>query len=309
VTEEVTGLDLVAEQIRVAAGEPLSFTQDSITRRGHSIQCRINAETPSRNFAPSPGTLTRFRPPAGPGVRVDAGYETGDTVSQYYDNLLGKLVVWGSDREQARHRMLRALGEFEIAGVNTTIPAHFAVLRHDDFVAGRHSTKWLEDEVDPALFSATASAASTASTAGPAVAAAATEAGTDGGEAPARVEHLVPVEVDGKRFAVKVWLPEVAAVTATGPAAAARRPRARAAAASATGSGSGTVTAPMQGTIVKVNVTVGQTVVVDDTVLVLEAMKMENTIKSEVAGVVKEVRVQPGDTVGGGDVLVIIEAV
>ena len=127
VTEEVTGLDLVAEQIRVASGEPLSFTQDSIERRGHSIECRINAEDPAKNFLPSPGTITRLRVPSGPGVRWDGGYDEGDTISQYYDNLVGKLIVWAPDRDRAIERMLRALGEFEIEGVQHDDPrAHRA---------------------------------------------------------------------------------------------------------------------------------------------------------------------------------------
>ena len=138
VTEMVTSLDLVAEQIRVAAGgEPLSFTQDSIERRGHSIECRINAENPAKDFLPSPGTITRLRIPAGPGVRWDGGYDEGDTISQYYDNLVGKLVVWAPDRDRARRRMLRALREFEIEGMHTTIPAHLALLDHPDFAAGQ----------------------------------------------------------------------------------------------------------------------------------------------------------------------------
>ena len=128
VTEEVTGLDLVAEQLRVAAGEPLSFSQDSIERRGHSIECRINAEDPTKNFLPSPGTITRLRVPSGPGVRWDGGYEEGDTISQYYDNLVGKLIVWAPDRDRAIERMMRALSEFEIAGIKTTIPAHLTLV-------------------------------------------------------------------------------------------------------------------------------------------------------------------------------------
>src|SRR4029079_17149241 len=128
VTEEITGLDLVAEQLRVASGEPLSFTQESIEHHGHSIECRINAEDPSRNFMPSPGTITRLRVPSGPGVRWDGGYGEGDAISQYYDNLVGKLIVWAPDRDRAIERMMRALSEFEIAGIKTTIPAHLTLL-------------------------------------------------------------------------------------------------------------------------------------------------------------------------------------
>ena len=156
VTEEVTQRDLVAEQLRVASGEPLSFTAADVEHHGHSIECRINAEDPAAGFLPSPGTITHLRLPGGPGVRWDGGYAQGDTVSQHYDNLIGKLVVWGPDREAARHRMLRALGEFEISGLSTTIPAHVALLSNPDFAAVRHSTKWVEEEVDPASFAATA---------------------------------------------------------------------------------------------------------------------------------------------------------
>ncbi len=152
VTEEITGLDLVAEQLRVASGEPLSFTQESIEHRGHSIECRINAEDPTKNFLPSPGTINRLRVPAGPGVRWDGGYDEGDTISQYYDNLIGKLVVWAPDRDRAIERMIRALGEFEIGGVKTTIPAHLTLLPTTEFRAVTHSTNWVEDEVDQSQF-------------------------------------------------------------------------------------------------------------------------------------------------------------
>ena len=148
VTEMTTSLDLVAEQLRVAAGEPLSFTQDSVERRGHSIEVRINAEDPAKGFLPSPGAITRLRLPGGPGVRWDGGYAEGDTVSQHYDNLLGKLVVWAPDRETARARMLRALGELEVVGVATTTPRTSRCSSHPDFAAAAHSTKWVEDEVD-----------------------------------------------------------------------------------------------------------------------------------------------------------------
>jgi acetyl-CoA/propionyl-CoA carboxylase biotin carboxyl carrier protein len=292
VTEEVTQLDLVAEQLRVASGEPLSFTQDSVEHHGHSIECRINAEDPAKGFLPSPGTITHLRLPGGPGVRWDGGYAQGDTVSQHYDNLIGKLVVWGPDRERARQRMLRALGEFEITGLSTTIPAHVALLSHPDFAASAHSTKWVEDEVDAMSFADAAAA--------PAAVAADEEA-----EPEPLLERTVPVEVDGKRYSVKLWLPEAPA----GPAAPKKRSaRPRPGAGAAGGAaGSGTISAPMQGTIVKVMVAAGDAVEVGQSVLVLEAMKMENHINAETSGTVKEIRVAEGDTVGTGDVLLVIE--
>ena len=270
VTELVTGLDLVAEQLRVAAGEPLSFTQDSIERRGHAIECRINAEDPAAGFRPTPGLITRFVRPDGFGVRVDAGFDAGLEVSQYYDNLMAKLITWGPDREAARRRMLRALGEFEIEGVKSTIPAQMVLLAEPAFIEAKHSTKWLEEEVDPALLAAAASAAPPA-TPGPG----------PGGEEEPLVARTVPVEVDGRRFQVKVWLPESPALPPAG-APAAGRPRAgrpRSAGGGAAGAaGSGEVASPMQGTIVKTLVSVGDQVEVGQAVVVLEAMKMENPV-------------------------------
>jgi acetyl-CoA/propionyl-CoA carboxylase, biotin carboxylase, biotin carboxyl carrier protein len=290
VTEEITDLDLVAEQLYVASGEKLRFTQKSIKRRNHSIECRINAEDPGKNFLPSPGTITRLRIPAGPGVRWDGGYEEGDTISQYYDNLIGKLIVTAPNRDLAITRMVRALSEFQISGVKTTIPAHLALLQTDDFRAVRHSTKWVETEVDAASFSAPATGLEVPP--------------PDGADA--LTERTVPVEVDGRRFTVKVWLPESGPAPAKAGSTRAR-PKRAAAGGGGGGAGSGTVTAPMQGTIVKVLVEVGATVEAGDALLVLEAMKMENQINAEKSGTVKEIRVEAGASVGAGDTLAIIE--
>ena len=196
VTELVSGIDLVREQIRVASGEPLSFAQEDIDLRGWAIEVRINAEDPAEGrFLPSPGTITELVPPQGFGVRWDGGYESGDEVSQYYDNLVGKLIVWGDDRPTAIGRMIRALTELRIAGIATTVPADLAILRHEDFQNAEHSTKWVEDRLDLTGVSASPAA----------------PADDDG--AP-KVQRDVDVEVNGKRFSVKVWVPDLPAIAA-----------------------------------------------------------------------------------------------
>jgi acetyl-CoA/propionyl-CoA carboxylase biotin carboxyl carrier protein len=291
VTEMVTGIDLVEEQIRVASGERLSFTQDQIERRGHAIEIRINAENPAGGkFLPSPGKITKLVPPDGFGTRFDGGYESGDTISQFYDNLVGKLIVWGKDRPTAINRAIRALEEFEIEGVATTIPADLAILRHADFQNVEHSTKWVEERLDLSGVEAPAAPAS-----------------AEEGEPPL-VERKTTVEVNGKRFDVKLWVPDVPAVAVAGAAAPAARKPARSGGSGGVGASgaSGEVAVPMQGTIVKVLVEVGQEVEAGQPVVVLEAMKMENQINAERAGTVKEVKVAAGDTVGTGDVVVVI---
>jgi acetyl-CoA/propionyl-CoA carboxylase, biotin carboxylase, biotin carboxyl carrier protein len=304
VTEMVTGIDLVEWMIRVASGETLPMTQEEIngSRRGHAIEIRLNAENPAGGkFLPSPGPIKEFVRADGYGVRTDAGYEPGDTISQYYDNLIAKLVVWGKDRPTAIARAIRALEETKIVGVHTTIPADLAILRHPDFAAATHSTKWVEDTLD--LKSLTSSKGDEAAVA-PAVAE---------GE-PARVRRDLDVEVNGKRFKVAAWVPDlgpVVGIAAGGAGGGAAKP-ARSGGSAAGGSagavgGSGAVTVPMQGTIVKILVEVGQAVTAGMAVVVLEAMKMENQINAEKSGTVKEIKVKPGDTVGAGDVVVIIE--
>ena len=301
VTELVTGLDLVAEQIRVASGEPLSFTQDDIVRRGHAIEVRINAEDPGEGrFLPSPGHIAKLRVPQGYGVRWDGGYESGDEVSQYYDNLVGKLICWGADRRVAIARTIRALEELEITGIATTVPADLAILRHPDFVAGEHSTKWVEERLDLSTVAA-----------GPVGAGGGVDtAGDDaeGADPEPKVRRDVDVEVNGRRFGVTVWVPEsqVGAAVAVGAAGKAA-PRPRRAAAGGGGAGSGDVIVPMQGTIVKVLVSEGDDVDLGQTVCVLEAMKMENNIAAGKAGTVTEVKVAAGQSVGSGDVVVVIE--
>ncbi|HEX5266989.1 MAG TPA: biotin/lipoyl-containing protein, partial [Acidimicrobiales bacterium] len=293
VTEMVVGRDLVELQIRIASGEPLGFTQDDIERRGHAIECRINAENPARGrFLPSPGTITRFRRADGFGTRNDAGYEEGDTVSQFYDNLVAKLVVWGSDREHARKRMLRALAETDVQGVATTIPAHVAILSHPDFIEAKHSTRWVEDALDLSEVEAPGRPATD-------------EAEESDGE---KVLREVDAEVNGRRYRVKLWVPQSADTMGAGasPARPAAPKRSRPAGGAGDARGTGEVTVPMQGTIVKVLVSVGDTVEAGQAVCVLEAMKMENNISADVAGTVKEIRVEPGQTVGGGDVVAVI---
>ena len=277
VTELVTGIDLVEQQLRMAAGETLAFTQDDVRVSGHAIEVRINAEDPAEGaFLPSPGRIDRLKVPDGYGIRFDAGYEAGDEVSQFYDNLIGKLVVWGHDRDTAIRRTLRALDEMVVEGVATTIPADRAILEHPDFQAATHSTRWVEDTLD---LTGVRDSSRTA----------------DDGEPTVRRD--LGVEVDGRRFSVSMWVPNQAAAVA-------RRRSSRSG--DGGGSGDGNVTVPMQGTIVKVLVEVGDTVEAGDTICVLEAMKMENNITAETAGSVAEIRVAPGDSVGSGDIVAVI---
>jgi acetyl-CoA/propionyl-CoA carboxylase biotin carboxyl carrier protein len=297
VTEMVSGLDLVQLQLLIAAGAELPFSQHDVQLIGHAIEARVNAEDPAEGrFLPSAGRLSRVRWPGGPWVRADTGYEAGDTVSQHYDNLLAKVVAWGPDRETARRRLLRALSEVEVDGVATTVPVHQAVLSHPSFISVSHSTTWLTSQVD-------LSGIPPAPPAGP------TSGSRDGAE-----RKDIDVELGGRLYQVSVWVPPGAAGGAGGKAALSARGAwlaAEAAAQVRSGvppvPGGEAVTAPMQGTVVKVLVAVGERVEAGQVLIVLEAMKMENNIVALAPGTVSELRVGPGSSVGTGDVMAVIK--
>ena len=283
VTEEVTGIDLVREMFRVAAGEELGY--DDPPARGHSIEFRINAEDVGRGFLPAPGTLTRWLAPGGPGVRVDGGYDQGEAVPGAFDSLVAKLVVTGATRTQAIERSRRALAEFVVDGMPTVIPFHRAVLDDPAFVAadgdfGVH-TRWIETEFDNTIEPWSAD-------------------GADPDE-PAERER-VTVEVGGRRL--EVSLPAGLGAAATAGARAARRPtRRRGGSGGGAAAGGDALTSPMQGTIVKVAVEEGQQVDEGDLVVVLEAMKMEQPLSAHKAGTVTGLQAQPGASVTAGEVV------
>lgn len=278
VTEMVTGIDLVEQQIRVAYGEELKFKQEDIEISGHAIEVRINAEDPAEGqFLPSPGKLDTFKASAGFGTRWDGGYEEGDEISQFYDNLVGKLVCWGKDRNTAIARTIRALEEFEIRGLATTIPADIAILMHSDFRSVNHSTKWVEETLD--LTGVRGDPLETGDS-------------SSSGEV-----REAEIEVNGKRFEVSLSVPSSTSKV---------RRSASAVGASAAG-GDGNISVPMQGTIVKIQVAEGDKVEAGDILVVLEAMKMENNIASDVNGTIAEITIEEGDSVGAGDIIILID--
>ena len=294
VSEEVSGLDLVREMFRIADGQRLGYPDPPL--RGHSIEFRINAEDPGRNFLPAPGTITRWRTPAGPGVRVDAGYAAGMTVPQAFDSLLAKLIVTGATRGQALERSRRALAEFEVGGMPTVLPFHQAVLRDEAFTAEPFSvhTRWIETEFAGQIPPYSAEADEEAGAAGPAGAGAARE--------------RIVVEVAGQRL--DVVLPAGLGVAAggrvpggaAGGAARAARPR-PGRAKKAPGAGGDALTSPMQGTIVKIVAEEGHRVSAGDTVVVLEAMKMEQPLTAHKDGTVTGLAVEVGQTVSAGTII------
>jgi acetyl-CoA/propionyl-CoA carboxylase biotin carboxyl carrier protein len=285
ITEMVTGIDLVQAQLAVAQGDPLPF--DGFESTGHAIEFRINAEDPGRGFLPTPGRVIEYREPAGFGVRVDSWIQPSTKVSQYYDNLMAKLVVWGADRDEAIRRGKRALEEYVISGVRSTIPAHLAVLAHDDFLAGRHHTKWMEDEMD--LSNITWETSSTLP------------------EETDLTERSIMVEVGGRRYDIRMWTSQIQpAAGGTRPAPRRKPPKLGGISGNADAADAGVLTAPMQGTIVKLHVKAGDHVEAGDPVCILEAMKMENEVKAPIAGEIVDMKVRAGDTVTPGSIIAVI---
>jgi len=278
VTEEVTGIDIVKTGIRIAAGEELPFSQRDVSWRGHSIEVRLNAEDATRDFAPSPGAVTGYEEPGGPGIRVDSSLRGPGVVAESYDPLFAKLIVLGADREEALARLGRALAEFRVEGISTTLPFFRAVLDDETFVSGDYTTGFIAERMQ-SLKIQPAPAGET-------------------GEIAEKSVREVEVEVNGKLFRVRVFGDEGAS---DGPP---RRSRSETRRASASG---GAVQAPMQGTIVKVLVEEGQEVAADEPVCILEAMKMESEVRSQKAGTVSEIHVETGQTVRSGDTLISVE--
>jgi acetyl-CoA/propionyl-CoA carboxylase biotin carboxyl carrier protein len=289
VTEAVTGLDLVREQILVALGEPLSVRQTDVELRGHAIECRINAEDAARGFLPAPAPVTGYREPAGPGVRVDSGVAAGYEVSGAYDPMVAKLIVHGEDREHARRRMLRALDEFWIEGPTTLIGFHKALLSHPCFVAG---------ETCHGIVESAELAAGTAELDGRPAVAPPGNSLLPGKTGPGRtVERVRTVEVDGRRFEVRLSDPE--------PAwrALARRRRERVRQAGGGAGGRDAVVSPMQGTVLAVRVSDGDEVEAGQVICIVEAMKMENEVHASRAGVVRGISVEAGEPIATGQVI------
>jgi acetyl-CoA/propionyl-CoA carboxylase, biotin carboxylase, biotin carboxyl carrier protein len=289
VTEMVTGIDIVREQVKIAAGDELQFGQDDVEIRGHSIECRINAEDASKKFAPAPGKIGSYREPSGPGVRVDSGAEEGYEVLPLYDPMIAKLIVWDVDREASTRRMLRALHEYEIGGLKTLIPFHKALLETDQWKNGETCRDLVEDKdwlkqlaFDPA------------------------PAANEDDEEP-KVARDYAVEVSGKRFEVKVIGAAVPNGAAPAAGAARKAPKRRDRSAGGGGGAPGAIVSPIQGTVLKVAVEQGATVEEGALICVVEAMKMENEITAPTAGTVEELNVSEGGAIGTGDTIAVVK--
>jgi acetyl-CoA/propionyl-CoA/long-chain acyl-CoA carboxylase, biotin carboxylase, biotin carboxyl carrier protein len=291
VTEETTGVDIVREQILVAAGEKLSFAQEDIRLHGHAIECRINAEDASKNFAPAPGLVTHYREPSGPGVRVDSGVVAGTEITPLYDPMVAKLIVWDADRERATRRMLRALEEYEVEGVRTLIPFHKAIMASEQWAKGETCRDLIEDKgwLKELAFEAVP---------------------TGDDDQPELEERTYTVEVSGKRFDVVVHGEPLAAGVAAAPANGAARsaPKRERKSGGGGGGGGDTLASPLQGNVWKVMVEQGAEVEEGALVCIIEAMKMENEIYAHKAGTIAELAVQEGGAVKSGDTIAVIKS-
>jgi acetyl-CoA/propionyl-CoA carboxylase biotin carboxyl carrier protein len=289
VTEMVSGVDIVKEGIRVAAGAPLSITQDDVQLRGHAIEVRINAEDASKNFAPAPGVIGGYREPTGPGVRVDSGVGPGSEISPMYDPMVAKLIVWDVDREQATARMVRAIREYEITELKTLLPFHEAILQTPQWANAEtcrdliEDRAWLKQLAFPKAEKRSEGEAET-------------------------VEHDYTVEVSGKRFAVTVIGAPFAGAPAHAAAAAGAAPKRTARAASGAAGGADALESPLQGTVFKVNVEQGAAVAEGDLICVIEAMKMENEITAHKSGIVAELKIAVGAAVASGETIAVIKS-
>jgi acetyl-CoA/propionyl-CoA carboxylase biotin carboxyl carrier protein len=290
VTEMTTGIDIVKEGIKAAAGEELAYAQEDVELRGHAIECRINAEDASKNFAPAPGKIGVYREPTGPGVRVDSGVVEGGEVSPMYDPMVAKLIVWDADREQATARMLRALDEYEIGGLKTLIPFHQALLATPQWARGETCKDLLEDKKWLKTLAFPASAPPP----------------KDGEEQAEKVEQTYAVEVSGRRFDVRVIGPPFAgggagpAMNGSGPAAGARKAPKRGERKSSSGGGPDTLPSPLQGNMWKVLVKQGDEVAEGQLLCIIEAMKMENEITAHKAGTIVELPITEGAPIQAG---------
>jgi acetyl-CoA/propionyl-CoA carboxylase, biotin carboxylase, biotin carboxyl carrier protein len=290
VTEMATGIDIVREQVLIAAGERLSIAQEDVELRGHAIECRINAEAAHKGFAPAPGRISSYREPAGPGVRVDSGVREGSEVTPLYDPMIAKLIVWDVDRERATARMLRALAEYEIGGLVTLLPFHEAILATD---------QWRNAETCRDLLGDRKWLASLAAPESPEPAE---------GEERETAERMYEVEVDGRLHRVRVIGEAVPVASNPGPASTLRRPPRRERTGGAVGADGVTETlvSPIQGTVLKVRVSKGDDVEEGALICVIEAMKMENEITAHRSGKVTELGVSEGGSVAAGDTIAVI---
>ena len=291
ITEAVTGVDLIREQLRIAAGHPMSVSQDAIVPRGHAFECRINAEDAENRFLPTPAPITAYREPAGPGIRVDSGVQAGSVIAEIYDPLVAKLIVWDVDRQAARRRMLRALGEYVVEGPSTLIPFHRWLFQHPEFIAGgacHDELDKLADEPTPLPGAETASPTA------------------HGAEPQELATRNFVAEVDGRRFEVRLQYPASEGGNSANPTAK-KKKRSGAGYGSAAAADPNAVASPMQGTVLRVEVAAGDHVEAGQVVAIVEAMNMENEVASHRAGTIAALAVEAGQAVDADALLLTLE--